>query len=80
MKPFMLLIDENKLKVLDTLITAAGKSPATDGNMMLLATDALRWIKASMEQAAAEAAAAAEKAANGGPKKEAPVIEAEAVQ
>lgn len=51
MKPFALLIDEQKLNALDRLITAAGKSPATDGQMMLLASQTLMWIKAEMEAA-----------------------------
>ena len=81
MKPFMLLIDEPKLKALDMLASAAG-SRLGDVSLMNLATDVRRWLQAEMENAAKEAAAAeaAASKANGNAKKEAPTIEAEAVQ
>lgn len=78
MKPFMLLIDETKLKALDMLASAAG-SRLGDVNLMNLAVDVRRWLQTEMENAAKEAAAAAERA-NGAPKKDAPTVEAEVVQ
>lgn len=78
MKPFMLLIDETKLKALDMLASAAG-SRLGDVNLMNLAVDVRRWLQTEMENAAKEAAAAAERT-NGAPKKDAPTVEAEVVQ
>lgn len=78
MKPFMLLIDETKLKALDMLASAAG-SRLGDVNLMNLAVDVRRWLQTEMENASKEAVAAAERA-NGAPKKDATVTEAEVVQ
>ena len=43
--------DDQKLKVLEVLISAAGKSPATDTHMMLLAVDMLRYLAGQVEAA-----------------------------
>lgn len=78
MKPFMLLIDETKLKALDMLASAAG-SRLGDVNLMNLAVDVRRWLQTEMENAAKEAAsaeAAAAKPKGNGTK----VEEAEVVQ
>ena len=81
MKPFMLLIDEEKLKALDLLVSSAG-SRLGDITLMNLATDVRRWLQAEMQNAAkqAEAAESAVAKSNGNTKKEPPTIEAEAVQ
>lgn len=81
MKPFMLLIDEEKLKALDLLVSSAG-SRLGDITLMNLATDVRRWLQAEMQNAAkqAEAAESAVAKSNGNAKKEPPTVEAEAVQ
>ena len=64
--------DEQKLKALEVLITAGGKSPQTDTSMMLLASDMLRYLAGQIELAnkAQAAALAATEAGRAAPAKE----------
>lgn len=49
-------MDDQKLKALEILIIAGGKSPSTDGSMMVMAVDMLRYLSAEVEKFKAGAA------------------------
>ena len=52
MKTTTMTFDSERLERLKVLIVAAGKSPATDGNVMLAASEMVQWLL-QQEQAAA---------------------------
>lgn len=54
MKPTTLTFDKDRIDRLHVLMVAAGKSPATDGNMMMAASEMIDWISRQIQQAAAQ--------------------------
>lgn len=53
MKPTTLTFDRDRIDRLHVLIVAAGKSPATDGNMMMAAAEMVDWIGRQVQAASA---------------------------
>lgn len=45
MNTFKIEFDQQRLEHLSALITAAGKSPATDANVMVAAAEMLQYLK-----------------------------------
>lgn len=45
MQTFTITFDQQRLEHLSQLITAAGKSPATDANVMVAAAEMLQFLK-----------------------------------
>ena len=62
MKTFTITFDQQRLEYLSQLITAAGKSPATDANVMVAAAEMLQFLK---QQITAQQETVSEPKANG---------------
>lgn len=62
MRAFTITFDQQRLEHLSQLITAAGKSPATDANVMVAAAEMLQYLK---QQIAAQQETIPEPKSNG---------------
>ena len=54
MKPITLTLDKDRMDRLHVLVVAAGKSPATDGNMMMAAAEMIDWIGRQVQASTAQ--------------------------
>ncbi len=54
MKPITITFDKERMDRVHVLLVAAGKSPNTDGNMMMAAAEMIDWLSRQVQASSAQ--------------------------